>query len=298
MPPSDHPFHLWVARDTVSTTIAPQRIRVNGRANFRKQGNVSFLMLHKSSGSNASDRRLGWLIVLTAVGIAYACFSDEEPRWGMALIGVVGVFCLVPVVLSDAPDKAKTVKPSLQSLPSGTRVLTRFDERRVFDDLQTLADRIDKTLPALAGLVDSRDAASLVAQSLWQGAGILARKQEIRGVREDLAKHGHPGSPMTSRARLELQSQQARAGALWREVNEDLATLVSQLTVTAEAGEAFVRDKEIDDTLQRTADAINKLSLDISPIEANAGEQLADKTTAVLTAYRELSELYGGGTQS
>ncbi|MER7459342.1 hypothetical protein ABTW87_20195, partial [Micromonospora sp. NPDC126480] len=179
--------------------------------------------------------------------------------------------------------------------PDLHRLLTNPQERGEFDALLRLAERIHKTLPKLGGLIDPGDAAKLLAESVWDAATILARKQEIRAVRDDLKGYALRGSEDVSRARLDLLNQQQRASVLWTEVNEELDRLRSHLTAAAVAGEAYVRDRNLDDTLERTEKALAKLSAENS-IESStaATQQLADQTTAVVQAYRELNELYGG----
>jgi hypothetical protein len=232
-----------------------------------------------------------FLIFVGALGL---CLLTDGRYWGLILTIPVVLVGFASTLSSKDRKTSMTVTASPNPNPESYRTLTKPDERQAFDGLLALAERIDKTLPALAGLVDSKDAASLVAQSLWEGAGLLARRQEIRGVRDELQTFAHPGSPKTNRARQDLEGQQRRADALWNEVNKDLEGLVSHLTATAEAGEAFIRDRELDETLQRTEEALTKLSLDGSHAGAYAGEQLAEETTAVLTAYRDLNDLYGG----
>ncbi|WP_328415507.1 hypothetical protein OG470_23510 [Micromonospora sp. NBC_00389] len=193
-----------------------------------------------------------------------------------------------------AEQLGTVITPDRHRHPDAHRVLMSQQERSEFDALLRLAERVAKTLPALQGLVDSNEAGRLLAQGLWHGAKNLARKQEIREVRDDLKRHAVARSDEVSRSRLDLLHQQQRAGALWNEVNAELEKLTSQLTAAAAAGETFIRDRDLDDTLDRTEKALAKLSIDDPAVPSAATEHLAEETTAVVQAYRELNDLYGG----
>ncbi|MFG1903167.1 hypothetical protein [Micromonospora carbonacea] len=294
MSPSDHPFHLWIATDAETTTVAQCKLRMSGRTNSRRVGRITILSPGEPISPKAAEKRIGFQLLLIAAGASYLCCWGSQIHWGLILAGAVILTAFALSASANAKKPSTVVTPSLHLHPDRHRILVAHQDRRSFNDLLILTERIDKTLPALAGLVDSKNAAALVTQSLWEGAGFLVRRQEIRSVRESLGRHeGHSiGAP--SRSRLDLRSQQQRADALWDEAKKDLKRLKFHLTATAEAGEAFIRDRELDDTLQRTEEALDRLSVDGSHAGAYAGEQLADETTAVLTAYRELNDLYGG----
>ncbi|MFE9185347.1 hypothetical protein ACFYMB_18715 [Micromonospora haikouensis] len=294
MSPSDHPFHLWIARDAQVTAVALTEMRMSGRANVREWGSITEVTPGKQITGSAASKRVTIQLIVVAVVSLYVCGLASAVYWWLLLAVDLALVLLAVAAGFKAARRSTVVAPDIDLYPSIHRLLTTHEERLSFRDLQALAERIGRTLPALDGLVDPSDAAELVAESLWEGAAVLARRQEIREVRDELVRHASDGTVETNRARLDLQSQQQRAGDLWEEVNADLARLTSHLMATAAAGERFVRDQDLDDTLQRTGAALDKLSLDGSHAGAYAGEQLAEETTAVLTAYRELNDLYGG----
>jgi hypothetical protein len=142
--------------------------------------------------------------------------------------------------------------------------------------------------------MEPSEAGELLAQTLWDGAKILARKEEIRDVRDELTLHVQNLADSRSRARLDILHQQQRANVLWEEVNEELDKLRSHLAAAVAAGEAFMVDRELDETLSRTERALARLSTEDPSVSSAAGQRLADETTAVVEVYRELNELYGG----
>ncbi|MFF3852206.1 hypothetical protein [Micromonospora sp. NPDC002575] len=295
MSPSDHAFHLWIGRDSQVTAVALTEMRMSGRANVHEWGSITEVTPGQHITGSAASKRVTIQLIVVAIVSLYVCGLSSAAYWWLLLAVDLALVLLAVTAARKAASRSTVVAPDIDIYPDIHRLIATHEERLAFRDLQTLAERIGRTLPALDSLVDPNEAAELVAESLWEGAGVLARRQEIREVRDDLGRHASDGSFESKRAHLDLQSQQRRADELWEEANADLARLTSHLTATAEAGERFVRDQDLEDTLQRTEAALNKLSLDGSHAGAYAGEQLADETTAVLTAYRELNDLYGGG---
>lgn len=294
MSSSPDTFHLWIGRDAKATGVALCELRMSGKAHVHRWGSITELTPGPPMTAKAADRRAILQLILISIGALYLCGAGSGAYWGLILLaaGVLGFAVLLASI--KAARESVLVTPNLRAYPDIHRVLTTPEERRSFQELLSLAERVGRTLPALDGLVEPNQAAELLAQGLWDGAKSLTRKQEIRAVRDDLKRHAHEGSSDMSRTRLDLLDQQQRADALWSEVNADLDKLTTHLTDAAKAGEAFVRDRELDDTLQRTEKALAELSIDAVYAGSNASEQLADETTAVLNAYRGLNDLYGG----
>ncbi|MGW5667745.1 hypothetical protein [Micromonospora sp. NPDC003776] len=244
--------------------------------------------------SDAANGRATKQIMLIAVVAGGLCMVGGSRYAAIIVSGalVLGAAAIVGSVLAERPARVRM--PDLKGFPEIHRVLTTPQEQRSFRALVGLAERVGRTLPALDELVDPNEAGELLAQALWDGAKSLARKQEIRAVRDELGRHEDHVSDDSSRSQRDFVHQRQQAKALWKEVNGDLAKLVAHLTAAAESGEAYIRDRELDDTLQRTEKALAELSADLMSGPSAASEQLADETTAVLDAYRGLNDLYGG----
>ncbi|MEU8179158.1 hypothetical protein AB0B86_00115 [Micromonospora sp. NPDC049047] len=232
--------------------------------------------------------------MLVAIVFGGLCMAGGWRYAGMLVTGglLLSLVAIVGSVRAGQPSRVRT--PNMRSFPDIHRVLTSPQDQRTFRTLVKLAERIGRTLPQLDELVEPNEAGELLAQALWDGAKVLARRQELRALRDDLRRHETDASDESSRAHRDLVHQRQQADELWEEVNDNLATLVAQLTAAAESGETFARDRDLDVTLQRTETALAELSTDLMAGTSGASERLADETTAVLDAYRELNDLYGG----
>lgn len=285
---------VWIARDPSTTAVALRPVEISSRPSRHGWGNIIDLTPGQPMTAKAADRRAKFQLILVSLGALYFCGNGGGAYWWLILL-VAGVLTMAIFSASaKAEQPGKVVTPDLHRYPDVHRLLTGAPERGEFDRLLRLAERVGKTLPALKHLVDPNEAGGLLAQALWDGAKNLARKEEIRAVRDDLKRHAQERSDEMSRSRLDLLQQQQRASTLWSEVNEELDKLRSHLTAAAEAGEAFIRDRDLDETLSRTEKALAQLSIDDPSNSSGASEQLADETSAVVQAYRELNDLYGG----
>ncbi len=294
MDSSEQSFHVWIASDAQTTAVALSPVNVSGRARVHRWGSVADVSPEAPMTSDAVSGRAAKQIMLIAVVAGGLCMVGGLPYAGAIVSGalVLGVVAIVGSFMAERPGRVKT--PDLRGFPEIHRVLTTPQEQRSFRALVGLAERVGRTLPALDELVDPNEAGELLAQALWDGAKNLARKQEIRAVRDELRRHEDHVSGESSRSQRDFAHQQQQADALWKEVNGDLTKLGAHLTAAAESGEAFIRDRELDDTLQRTEKVLAELSVDLMSGPSAASEQLADETTAVLDAYRGLNDLYGG----
>lgn len=294
MSPSGHPFHLWIGRDARMTAVALCEIRMSGATHTHEWGSLTDLTPGQPMSAGAASNRRGTQLILIAVAAVSLYVLAAGAYRPIIFATAVVLAVLVSASSSRAKVAGSVSTPNLRKYPDIHRLLTTLEERESFHRLLISAERIGATLPALEGLLDPGEAGDLVAQSLWDGAKILARRQELRVVRHDLQQHATTNLPDVSRARQNLLSQQHQAEALWSDINQDFERLTLRLIATAEAGEAYIRERDLDDALQRTERMLAELSIDDSIPGSLASEQLSDETASVLNAYRELNDLYGG----
>ncbi|MEU4779374.1 hypothetical protein [Micromonospora sp. NPDC023633] len=294
MTSSENYVHLWIASDAKTTAVALTEVGVSGRARVHEWGSVTDVSPDAPMSREAANRRASQQMILIAVISIGICLAGGAPYAGVIFVAafVLAAAAIVGAIRAERQGTVRT--PDLRKFPDIHRVLTTPQEQRSFRALVTLAERVGRTLPELDELVEPNEAGELLAQALWDGAKNLARKQDIRTVRDDLRRHEKDTTDNSSRAYRDFVHQRQQADELWKEVRSELATLVAQLTAAAEAGERFIRDRDLDETLQRTEKALAELLIDPMSGPSGASEQLADETTAVLDAYRELNDLYGG----
>ncbi|MDR6322847.1 hypothetical protein [Actinoplanes couchii] len=159
-------------------------------------------------------------------------------------------------------------------------------ERGAFYDALDTARRIRKTWPALGGMIDPVLADRALTGALAELAEVLERRQELRRLRADLAGVQGADIPADSPARRAADIQRDRAEQAWREAGDDANRILRAVDAAARAGESFIRERQVaavarhaERTLARVTGAGNV---------AGNGPELADRTEAVIAAYREL----------
>ncbi|GAA1626274.1 hypothetical protein GCM10009828_062890 [Actinoplanes couchii] len=165
-------------------------------------------------------------------------------------------------------------------------VLWTVPERGAFYDALDTARRIRKTWPALGGMIDPVLADRALTGALAELAEVLERRQELRRLRADLAGVQGADIPADSPARRAADIQRDRAEQAWREAGDDANRILRAVDAAARAGESFIRERQVaavarhaERTLARVTGAGNV---------AGNGPELADRTEAVIAAYREL----------
>ncbi|MDY7089523.1 MAG: hypothetical protein SYR96_31005 [Actinomycetota bacterium] len=171
----------------------------------------------------------------------------------------------------------------------GGRVLLAEQERAVFRRAVGVSRRIRRTWPGLPGMIDPGTADVALTLALDDLSAVLVRRQELRRLRAGLEEVGDRGVPADSPAVLALAAQRERADELWRETGEQANRILRSLDRAALAGEAFLREREIGETARRAELVLAGLADRPGALAADAGPELAERTAAVITAYRELA---------
>jgi hypothetical protein len=135
-----------------------------------------------------------------------------------------------------------------------------------------------RTNPALGALIDVPIAERQLAQALFDLAGALERRQELRELHAELAEHD---------GAFELAPRMLKATSALAELDDEVIRRLATLKAVAVAGEELIRDQEIDALVREADEALARLT-SAAPA-ADAGSELAERTEAVLRAYRELT---------
>jgi len=188
--------------------------------------------------------------------------------------------------------------PALQ----GGIELTAAAERTAFDRVGATADRVAETWPALDGLIDVAEAKTLLAEALWEIAGVLARRQELSEVLTQLTRPDFAALSTAAATASKLQTQIRATKEALSAVEIDLAGREASLRRAEEAGRTFVRDREMHEAIRAAERSLAATSPDpalaaLSPDPALAAAaptsdpaaDLAEHTHLVLAAYRELT---------
>ncbi|MEH1017138.1 hypothetical protein V6U90_29095 [Micromonospora sp. CPCC 206060] len=280
-----------MASDDRRTIAALAPLKLSGMHQWYRWGSISDGQAVAVRPGIGRGSQTALLVVIVLVPGWLLCAAGVWPL----LVATVAVIAIVAgvVVTVRAGLPGRAIAPDLHRYPEIHRVLDDPDELRDFRQLIGLAERVGRTLPALDGLIEPAEAGENLAQAVWDGAKLHVRRQEIRVVLDDLGDYDEAKLPSTSRAVQNLVSQRERATELWHEVDGELARLTANLEAAAEAGENFIRERDAGEAARRAEDALAKVLPAEFADPAVAGEQLADETVAVLSAYRELTDSYG-----
>jgi hypothetical protein len=216
-------------------------------------------------------------IVLPPVlaGAATAAFGPVE-----AGFAVGGGFLLA---MSALAPRLRRRLASRSWAPKAALVLT--SERATFQRLVTVADRISETWPALGSLVNPDEAEHMLAEALWEAAGVLARRQALTDALAELSRPDFAAPAAEDPTTRELTAELTATKSALAEIDSELARREANLRRAEQAGRAFIRDQQMRRAI-RSAEKSRRIALPAAP---DAAAELADRTRSVLTAYRELT---------
>jgi len=170
--------------------------------------------------------------------------------------------------------------PRLESDRAEHCVLVDDRDRKTFSDAIDLCQRTRETWPALGPLIDVSVAERQLAQALFDLARALERRRELSVLHAELAEHD---------GAFELAPQMVRATAALAELDDEVTRRRATLHTVAAAGEELIRDQEIAALAREADEALARLTSAGPATAPDAGSELAERTEAVLRAYRELT---------
>jgi hypothetical protein len=185
----------------------------------------------------------------------------------------------------------RAARAAFFEIPAGddVHVLRTDEERAVLQRAVGVSRRVRRTWPGLPGMIDPDLADRSLTGALDDLGGLLVRRQELRRLRAELAGVRRQDVPTDSPAVQALVAQRERADQLWRETGTQVNRILRSLDRTALAGEAFLRECEIGETARQAEFVLAGLADRHAAPVAGGGPELADRTAAVITAYRELA---------
>ena len=272
--------YLYVAHDDKLVIVSRLPLEVvGGRGLSYGWGSV----LEVTPAEQPGDRR-PLVVTLYGLGTIFG-ISGVSLLMSGALSGgfllLAGIVAGAGAALLDWRQRPGVISaPRLESDREQHHVLVEGRDRRVFSDAIELCQRTSETWPALGALVDVPIAEQQLAQALFDLAGALERRQELRELYAELAVHD---------GAVELASRMDKTTSALNELDNEVTKRIATLNAVAVAGEQLIRDEEIDALAREADEALARLTSAGRAIESDAGSELAERTKAVLRAYRELT---------
>lgn len=282
----DEPRQLHIGVDAEKVVVAPYRLKMRiGRAQRRRTGSVTEVVPVPPSG-RSRDSRVRFVFQLGLVLLVLSGLLDAAglPWWAPAA-GSVAMLAFV------AGEQARAARTGSIAVPAGDDcyVLYAAEERVAYERALVVARRIRGAWPALAYMIDPVDADRSLTRALDDLAAIMNRRQQIRRLRAELAEVNHRDLPADSPAVRALRQQRTRAGELWRETGAAANRILASINAAAFAGDNLIREQRIAATAGRAELAISHLAAAGRSRSVEAGPELAERTAAVVAAYRELA---------
>ncbi|MFC7273478.1 hypothetical protein ACFQS1_05755 [Paractinoplanes rhizophilus] len=274
---------LHVGADAEKTVVSAYPLRTRtGRARRRRTGSLIESQPVPPSG-RSREVRVTFLarVSLPLLFAGALLFVAGVPGWLLA--GVIA-----GAVAALGRFDRRRAQRAVFALPGEARVLRTRAERAAFAHAVAAARRVRHTWPGLPGMIDPGSADRSLTQALDDLAAVLVRRQEIRRLRAGLDGVRHEDVPDGSRAVLALAEQRDRAERLWLETGEQANRILRAIDDAALAGESFLQEQRIGATARQAELALARLGAGTGP--ADAGPELADRTAAVVSAYRELND--------
>jgi len=276
---------LHIGVDAQKVVVAPYRLVVRtGRARRRRTGSIVEMVPVPASGRSREDRgRFAAQLSLVLLVLSAVLGALGLPWWALAG-GSAGLVGLVVV------RQARAARVASFGVPSGPdgHVLYAREERIAYERALIVARRLRRTWPALAAMIDPAEADRSLAGALDDLAAIMSRRQEIRRLRAELSEVDDRDLPPGSPAVRALLAQRVRVDALWQETGATANRILAALNAAALAGENLIREQRIGETAREAELAISRIAAAGAGRSTEAAPDLAERTAAVIAAYREL----------
>jgi hypothetical protein len=278
-------LHIGVDAEKVVVSAYAIKMR-SGRAKRIRTGSVTEVVPVAPSGRSRDDRiRFVSQVALVLLVLGAVLNALGIPGWAAA----TGCAALVGFV---AWEQGRAARPGRLALPrrEGDHVLWAPEERLAFERVLLVSRRIRRSWPELGDMLDPAEGDRTLTRALDQLAAMMTRRQQIRRLRAELTEAGQADLPAGSPARLALAAQRERVEVLWRETGQSANRMLAGINAAALAGESVLREQRISRAARDAELAISQLTA--GPVAAaEAGPELAERTAAVVTAYRELAAL-------
>lgn len=275
---------LHVGADGEKVVVSSRRLRVrSGRVRLERGGSLVESVPVAPTGRGRDERvtsvcRAGLAMMFAAVVLSAAGVS-----WWLAAGG-----CAVAIG-AVWRRQARAAQQAVFAVPRDgeSRVLWTVPERAAFLDALDSAERVRRTWPALTGMIDPVLADRSLTRALGELADVLGQRQELRRLREDLAGVRDADIPGDSPARRAADVQRERAEQAWREAGDAAGRILRGIDAAARAGESFIRERQVAATARHAERTLARVTG--AGTVADSGPELADRTEAVISAYRELA---------
>ena len=171
------------------------------------------------------------------------------------------------------------------------RTLDHYDDKSLFSRALSAAKTILASWPHILPLVQLGVPRDELAASLWSLTGLLSNRAELRTQQQSLqrARLDLPDGAAVGR---DVEDRLARVDASLAELERGIKRRVDSLEAFARECVEFIRTEQ---AIARAREAVRRADLSLGQIPPpstaapDAGEDVAERTQAIMQAYRQLS---------
>lgn len=294
------PEHLWLADDEDKLVVSLLAPEVAGPATHDTAGPVTVVSPHpvtRPGGMYATrpaevglhiprsgGARIGW------AGTAGSATLAVAGAWAVGLWA--GVAVAVAGLGVTAWQGLRRYTRVAQQWTEGHQVLTHHDDRAVIEGTAKNVRHTARAWPRLRTLVDLDDPAPLLVGQLWDLTVLVGERAAAREMRRQLQIAGYRVPDGTTTA-AELADRIARTDADLARLTANIDQRRTNLWRLADEVAGFVTEQKALARANAMIREVDQRRGVPAPPPVDASGELADHTSAVLAAYRELTQQPG-----
>jgi hypothetical protein len=294
---------LFVASDENKTVVALARPDVSGRYQSEAIGSIVTMTAvgyaEAPGGSDVLPRRNSTIDVDTP-GRAGSDIVPVVTLIVAVVFGVVLSVALTPwlgvpvglaIMIAGVWRTSLTVDHVREQWAGGHHVLNSSEEIAELHAAVRASNRIVELWPQLASVTGVADPRHTLAHAVWDLSAVLADREALRATLNELWRN-IAAVPTENRVHGELVARREIAQAKMAELDADIARRRQHLEAFAQKCQGFVAEQEAVRHGQQTVRDADRILGSMVPQAGrpeDSSEEFAANTTAVLLAYRELT---------
>jgi hypothetical protein len=296
----DQPDPLYVVHDGERIVVALDMPGVHGAVEESANGAVELARLVPypvdRDGSQLRDSTISaeppglraakaWYGVGAVVGLSSGVVVIEANSLGL------GLPLMLATVVALALGYRRRRGVVTEAWRHRHRVLRHGEDTYAFTTARQAGDRVIDAWPRIGAMVGVADPGPVLAGSLWTLSEVLVSRSALRDQRDELEQI-HTDLPTDTEVWREVDDHVAQLDTALAAFDTEVDARLAAFTDLSERCQRYVREER---AIARAREAVLRadqaLGDALAPVdgELEPGHELADRTAAVLAAYRELT---------
>jgi hypothetical protein len=306
--PQENPLHLlYVVYDKEHVIVALDMPAIEGVVEEMAFGNVETVELipyeatdDKSDVTELRDSRIkdeapGLRATRARYGAAAVLSLLAGTTLSVAATAWLGVPLMLAAFLAVFTAYLRRESSLTEAWKRNHRILTHHEDTRVFNAARSATESIVRSWPHLSALVGIGDPSPALARSLWNLSEILLARAALRDKHQELVR-ARTDLPADTAIAREVDDRLAQVEAFLATVEADIDVRLNAFEDLAERCQRYIREEQAIARAHKAVRSADQALGDPGPatdIALEPGNELAERTRAVLDAYRELTKDVG-----